>query len=284
MTLGRKQALIFTSFGVSEACARKTSLDAAAELLQMSFPDFSLFQSYTSGFIRKRLQGEGMVIRDLPELLPSLAAQGYSRVLIQPSHLTAGEEFENKVVAVAETARHLFADGLAVGRPVFDDLEDYVLVLEIMLPILSLQEGESLVWFGHGSPHHHNPVYERLQEIADERQLPVHVGVLEPADTPNFEMVCRRLKLCGTKNILLAPLLLAGGSHVIRDMAGSGKASWKNRLSAAGYRVRIDLRGLGEYSAFRRLYVRKAAMCMDRCGWENKKNILITSSYDTDSI
>ena len=265
---GLKQALVFASFGVSEERARKASLEATAALLQESFPAFSLFQAYTSGFIRRRLQGQGIVVPDLLELLQGLAEQGYSRVLIQPSHLTPGEEFDNKVLAAAEAAKPLFADGLAVGRPVFDEPEDYVQVLETMLPELSLQEDESLVWFGHGSPHHHNPVYERLQQTADDRRLPVHVGVLEPSDTPDFAMVCRRLENCGAKTILLAPLLLSGGSHVLRDMAGDGENSWKNRLAAAGCYVRTDLRGLGEHPAFRELYVGKAARCLKQQGWE----------------
>lgn len=265
---GLKQALVFASFGVSEEQARKASLEATAALLRASFPAFGLFQAYTSGFIRKRLQGQGIVIPDLFSLLQELAGQGYSRVLIQPSHLTPGEEFDNKVLAAAEAAGTLFADGLAVGRPVFDEPEDYGLVLETVLPELSLQEGEALVWFGHGSPHHHNPVYERLQQAADARQLPVHVGVLEPADTPDFGMVRKRLAECGAKNILLAPLLLAGGSHVMRDMAGDSEGAWKNRLLAAGFCVRTDLRGLGEHPAFRELYRRKVVQCLERYGWK----------------
>lgn len=269
MAGGKKQALIFASFGVSEERARKTSLEATAALLQEAFPAFSLFQSYTSGFIRRRLQGQGVAIPDLFELLQRLAGQGYSRVLIQPSHLTPGEEFDNKILAASETARPLFADGLIVGRPVFDEPEDYARVLETMLPELSLQEDESLVWFGHGSPHHHNPVYERLQQAADDRRLPVHVGVLELSDTPNFAMVCQRLESGKAKNILLAPLLLAGGSHVTRDMAGDREDSWKNRLLAAGFCVRTDLRGLGEHPAFRKLYLRKVVQCLNRYGWKS---------------
>ena len=57
--------------------------------------------------------------------------------------------------------------------------------------------------------------------------------------------------------LLLAALLLAGGMHVTRDMAGDAPESWQSRLTAAGFTVRTDLRGLGEYPAFRALYLRR---------------------------
>ncbi|SFT43464.1 sirohydrochlorin cobaltochelatase [Selenomonas sp. GACV-9] len=253
---GQKQALVFVSFGVSDALARAASLDASAALLAQEFPAWSVQQAYTSNFIRKRLVSQGIEAYSLPELLAKLSADGFARVLIQPSHLTPGEEFDNKVIAAAAEAGPLF-DEVLVGRPMFDEVADYERVLTVVLPELKLQSGEELVLLGHGSPHQHNPVYERLQQIADNNQLPVHVGVLEPSDTPNLAMVIDRLRQKGTKQLLLAPLLLAGGSHVTRDMAGSQPDSWLCQLEAAGFGVRTDLRGLGEHPAFRALYVQK---------------------------
>lgn len=263
----QKQALVFASFGVSDARARRASLDASAELLAECFPAFDVFQCYTSNFIRKRLNGQGFEILSLPELLSSLAADGYTRVLIQPSHLTPGEEFDGKVRKAAAEAKALFSDGLAMGRPVFDSEADYGQVLSAILPEFSLADDEQLVFLGHGSPHQHNPVYERLQQVADERCLPIHIGVLEPSDTPDITMVIKRLKQCGAKKILLAPLLLAGGSHVTRDMAGDEENSWKSMLTAAGFAVRTDLQGLGEYLSFRQLYVSKVHKALENCLW-----------------
>ncbi|TYZ21416.1 sirohydrochlorin cobaltochelatase [Selenomonas ruminis] len=263
----QKQALVFASFGVSDRRAREASLDAAEALLAERFPAFAVFSCYTSNFIRKRLAGQGINIPSLPDLLASLAEQGYSRVLVQPSHLTPGEEFDGKVLKAVEEARTLFPEGILVGRPVFDSADDYQAVLAAILPELSLAAGEQLVLFGHGSPHHHNPVYERLQQVVDERHLPVHVGVLEPSDTPNLPMVISRLKQSGAQQVLLAPLLLAGGSHVTRDMAGDDESSWKSQLTAAGFTVRMKLQGLGEYLPFRELYAAKAKKALENSGW-----------------
>ena len=66
-----------------------------------------------------------------------------------------------------------------------------------------------------------------------------------------------RLQQRGAGAVLLAPLLLAGGVHVCRDMAGNEPDSWKSRLEAAGFSVRTDLHALGERAAIREQFVRR---------------------------
>ena len=251
-----KQAIVFCSFGVSDTRAREACLDASAALIRQHYPDFLVFQAYTSAFIQKRLRGQGILVDSLPEALERLLQQGCERVIIQPSHLTPGEEFDHKVLGAADGFAGRFRS-LRVSRPVFDGPEDYPRALAAILPELPLAAGEQLVLLGHGSPHHHNPVYELLQQEADRQQQPVHVGVLEPTDTPDYDMVVQRLQQCAAREVLLAPLLLAGGMHVTRDMAGDAPESWQSRLTAAGFTVRTDLRGLGEYPAFRALYLHR---------------------------
>lgn len=96
-----------------------------------------------------------------------------------------------------------------------------------------VSSGTQLVLLGHGSPHQHNPVYERLQAVIDAAGLPIHIGVLEPSDWPTFDDVLQRLRHLpegAADQILLAPLLIAGGRHVTHDMAGDNPDSWQSRL------------------------------------------------------
>jgi sirohydrochlorin cobaltochelatase len=134
------------------------------------------------------------------------------------------------------------------------DCQDMLTVLQ---HIFSLENGEELVLVGHGSPHQHNPAYENLQAAADENNLPIHIGVIEPTDTPDYAAVLARLKKRSSKKLLLAPLLLSGGAHVNEDIAGPEPESWLSRLQAEGFAVRTSLKGLGEYPAFQKLYVQR---------------------------
>lgn len=251
-----KQAILFASFGVASEQARKSCIDAAAAKLQAAFPDWEVCQAYTSVFIKKKLAGQGIHVDSLPEALERLQADGFTRVIIQPGYLTAGEEYEKKVIQVAEKYRQSF-EQLIISRPLMERPEDGEDMLSVLQEIFPLAEGEELVLVGHGSPHQHNPAYENLQSLIDQSDYPAHIGVIEPTDTPNFADVLARLQARQVRSILLAPLLLSGGAHVNEDIAGEEEESWLSRLQAAGFSVQVSLKGLGEYPAFQQLYVKR---------------------------
>lgn len=251
-----KKAIVFTSFGVLDANSRRMALDATADLLSERFPDYLLVQAFTSVFIKKALAKQGLVVDSLPEVLDRLKDSHYDVVIIQPSHLTPGEEYDNKVLKVARSYEKDFAQ-LIVGEPVLATEADDEPALRAILQYQPLAPQEELVLIGHGSPHHHNPVYERMQAKADALHLPVTIGVLEPTDTPSYDMVVQRLRDKKVKELLLAPLLLSAGRHVTVDIAGNDENSWQSRLECDGFTVRTDLQSLGENPAFRELYVQK---------------------------
>jgi sirohydrochlorin cobaltochelatase len=51
------------------------------------------------------------------------------------------------------------------------------------------------------------------------------------------------------------PLLLAGGMHIMQDMAGESPDSWLNKLKHAGFKVRVYEKGLGENEEFQNIYI-----------------------------
>ena len=263
--LKARQTLVLASFGVSARESRTATLDRLARELIMSLPDFQVVQAYTSGFICRKIREQGLFAWELPECLQALAKAGVPAVCIQPSHLAPGEEFCHKLLPALELADKLGFAGTALGEPLLAGPEDYPALLQALLDSYELAPGEQLVLLGHGSPHEHNPAYDKLQQTADARgHREVHIGVLEPSDTPDFAAVLSRLQAAGRQHVLLAPLLLAGGLHVERELAGAGEDSWLSRLRAAGFTVRTDKRGLGELPAVRGLYLAKACkLAMD---------------------
>ena len=248
-----KQALIVVSFGSSSAETRALTLDAVTADMKAAFPDMHVIQAYTSEFIRKRLASEGIDIPNLPQCLEQLQAEGYDRIIVQPTHLTLGEEYESKIHPVVEAASE--TGTVIAGEPLLADPNRYPQVLETLLQVFHPEEGEHLVLVGHGSPHRHNAVYAALQERADRGALPIHIGVLENTDWPSFSDVEERLRMQQASRVCLAPLLIAGGMHIHREIAGEDNDSWKNRLQRMGLSVRTCLHGLGEYAPFRELYV-----------------------------
>lgn len=259
-----KQAIVVVGFGVGDAQVKKRCIDSLLEDLSRSFSeDYDIYEAWTSDFLRRKMAKEGYVYPNLAGVLENLKAQSYEIVAVMPTHLTPGEEWQKKIMPVLKEYEAAFPH-LGFMEPVLAAAspEDFASITEDIQAFFQLEDltaGEELVLMGHGSPHYHNPIYEYLQSFADKQKWPVHIGVVEPEDYPNQQDVIDRLLAKGCQKVYLRPLLLAGGNHATYDLAGEQEDSWKNRLSQAGLEVRYSTKGLGEYEAFRGLYVKKLA-------------------------
>lgn len=259
-----KQAIVVVGFGVGDAQVKKRCIDSLLEDLSRSFGEaYDIYEAWTSDFLRRKMAKEGYIYPNLAGVLENLKAQSYEIVAVMPTHLTPGEEWQKKIMPVLKEYEAAFPH-LGFMEPVLAAAspEDFASITEDIQAFFQLEDladGEELVLMGHGSPHYHNPVYEYLQSFADKQKWPVHIGVVEPEDYPNQQDVINRLLAKGCQKVYLRPLLLAGGNHATYDLAGEQEDSWKNRLSQVGLEVRYSTKGLGEYEAFRGLYVKKLA-------------------------
>ena len=258
-----RKVIVFASFGVADAKVRANSLDRTSFEIARAYPQYAVVQAYTSDFIRERMLKQGMRALSVTECLEELLDSGCEEVYIQPAHLTRGEEYEKKIVAVAEEYAPRFKK-LRVGEPLFCHDYDYDDVLAALTESLERREDETIVLMGHGSPKRRSDAYEILQEKADKLGLPITLGVLEKSDKPTLDDVIKRLKERNVVRVLLAPLLMVGGMHVTEDMTGKGRESWESRLKEEGFEVRVDQRSLGEYPAFRTEYIKKVGRLLER--------------------
>ena len=242
-----RDAIILVSFGSSDDSIREKIFGRLAAELAEKFPTFEIRQAFTSNFMIKKLAARGILIDTLPQAISKLRAEGFGKIFVLPTHLTAGEEFDNKIKICA-------AEGVEIISPLLSEPPGekiFATILECFKPAAD----EDLILVGHGSPHRHNAVYESLQRMAGED---VHIGVIEQNDTPSFADVVGRLKVRRAEKILLAPLLFNGGVHVAQDIDGDSD-SWRVRLTATGHKVRVVRDGLGTFKNFRRLLIESVA-------------------------
>lgn len=253
-----KQAIVVTSFGVYDQKVKKECIDTVIDDVRREFTRYDVFEAWTCRFLVRKLAKEGISYGLLDDVLANLVEAGYQTVIVLPTHLTPGEEFNNKILTATEAVRGRF-DQLTVVNPVLtgNGPADYAGITEILADLDALGNGEELVLMGHGSPNHHNPVYEWIQQYADEKHLPLHIGVVETEDYPNLQNVIRRLTDKGVKKVFLRPMMLVGGDHANNDMAGDEPTSWKNTIMAAGIEVRCSTKGLGANPGYRSLYLNK---------------------------
>lgn len=242
-------AIILVTFGSADDSIREKIFGKIAAEIKNLMPTFEVRSAFTSNFMIKKLAARGISIATPAEEISKLRAEGFTRIILLPTHLTPGEEFDNKIKICAapdvEIIPPLFSETCATP---FDKK-----IFATILDCFNKFDDEDLILIGHGSPHRHNPVYENLQRLAGDR---IHIGVIEANDTPNFSDVAKRLRTSCADKILLAPLLFNGGVHVAEDIAGD----WFNRLAAQGYEVRVIRDGLGSFEKFRALYLEALAV------------------------
>ena len=254
-----KKALVAVSFGTTFEESRRLDIEAVEGALQKAFPDRDFKRAFTAKIVIKRMfENEGVKVDDLETVLANLQKQGYNDILIQSTHLTPGEEFNNKIMAVVDNYKNKFAK-ISVGRPLLTEAQDYdvaAIALQTQLPVL--EKDEVVVFMGHGSPNIHNPSYNLLQESFDKMGIPAVIGVVEETDHPNYEDMLAKLKSTKAKKVMLIPLMLVSGDHANNDMIGEEEDSWANMLRAEGYSIRSDMRGTGRNAAIQNIYVMHA--------------------------
>ena len=252
------KALLAVSFGTSYEDTLEKNIAAIERDLAAAFPERTLRRAFTSGMILRRWKRErGVEIDDVPAALERLAGEGYTDILVQPTHVMNGEEY-HKLADQAEGFRGRF-DKLTVGVPLLTAAEDYLDLGRALMEILPPKSEErAVLYMGHGSEHQANSAYA-LMEYAfhDLGRNDVIVGTVE--GYPNFDAAIRRLKeRPQVKEVELRPLMTVAGDHAKNDLAGEEKDSWKNILEGMGYRVNCVLTGLGEYPQVRALFVEHA--------------------------
>ena len=239
-----KQALVITSFGTSVPEAR-VSITAVEEVLAAAAPEYACVRAYTSPTIRRILKGRGENIPCLTEALEHLAAENVQRVIVQPTHLLYGYEYD-KLKAEAEAMTGRFA-ALAVGRPLLSDNEDIQRFARHLSQDHPVEDGAVTVFMGHGTEHFANAAYPALQTalyLLDRRDL--LVGTVE--GWPGLDDILRQLE--PNRKVYLHPLMLVAGDHARNDMA----EDWKSRLEQAGHTVTCSFTGLGQLSWVQEMY------------------------------
>lgn len=257
-----KQAILTVSFGTSYHDTLKVTIAAAEEALAKAFPQWEVRRAFTSGMIiRKLKKRDGLVIDNTAEAMERLEKEGFTHVLVQPTHVMHGEEYEKMLAQLAPWRKRLCIE---VGSPLLNSLEDYEEAAEGLLGWLPKPaEDEALVFMGHGTVHFANACYSQMENVMQKLCDRVFIATVE--GYPMLEDVLSQLKKRPEiRRVTLAPFMLVAGDHAKNDMAGEDEDSWKSQLAQAGYEVNCILRGMGECEAIRRMFVRHCQEAMER--------------------
>ena len=275
--IGEKELLV-VSFGTSFNDSRAKDIKGIEDALEAAYPDYSVRRAFTAQIIINHVQArEDEHIDNMKQALDRAVDNGVKEIVIQPTHLMHGAEydemmelvdeyadkFENVYVSepllgsVGEDASVINADKKAVAEAVvaaaveeagFDDIK-------------AMDEaGVALVLMGHGTSHTAKVSYSQMQTQMNELGYKnVFIGTVEgePEETA-CENVIDAVAEAGYTNVVLRPLMVVAGDHANNDMAGEDEDSWLSMFNASGKFEKVDtqISGLGRIDAIQQLYVK----------------------------
>ena len=260
----KKPVILVVSFGTSYATSRHVTIGAIESDIREAFPDYDVRRAFTAQTIIDHIQKDtGRHIDNFKEAMDKIVAAGVKRVIVQPTHLMDGFEYQDIVKELEDYKSKL--DAVAVGAPLLTTAEDRAAVIEAIHDAMGRYEDDktAICLMGHGTEAESNSVYATLQqELADKGYKNYFVATVEA--TPTFADVVKAAKDAGYTKAVLRPLMVVAGDHATNDMADtSDPESFASLMIAAGFEVTSIIEGLGQIVGVDEVYVSHVQNAID---------------------
>lgn len=260
--IGEKELLVL-SFGTSFNDNRRLTIGAIENDIEKAFPDYSVRRGFTSNIIIEHVKKRDRVsIDDINESLQRAVDNGVKTLVVQPTHLMNGIEY-NELVGKIEDYSGYF-EKISIGEPLLTSDEDFREVEKAITEWTSeYDDGETAICFmGHGTEAESNAVYTKMQDmLTADGYSNYFIGTVE--SSPTLDDVMKSVKSGNYKRVVLQPLMVVAGDHANNDMAGDEEDSWKSAFEKEGYKVECLIRGLGENERIRNLYISHAQKAIE---------------------
>ena len=195
MNSASKKAILVVSFGTSYENTRKVTIDAIERDIADAFPACPTYRAWTSKMIISKLKKrDGIIINTVKEAMEQMLLDGITDVIVQPTHVIRGIEYDQLKEAVLE--RRSQFEQVRIGTPLLTTSEDTDEVLQaVMAEIGTIEKEEAVVFMGHGTPHDSNSVYTELDQRLKELGYPqVFMGTVEAEHL--WTLCLRRFRRC----------------------------------------------------------------------------------------
>ena len=278
--------ILVVSFGTSFNDSRVADIKGVEDAIAAANPDWSVRRAFTAQIIINHIQArDGEKIDNMDQALERAVASGVKNLVVQPTHLMHGAEYDEMVETV--NAYQDKFESVKIAEPLLGEVgadatavnEDKKAVAEILTAeavkvagfdsIEAADEaGTAFVFMGHGTSHTAKVSYSQMQAQMEELGYKnVFIGTVEgePEDTA-CEAVIEKIAEAGYKNVVLRPLMVVAGDHANNDMAGSDDDSWLSMFNASGKFEKVDtqISGLGSIQGIEEIYVAHTADAMNQ--------------------
>ena len=283
--IGEKELLV-VSFGTSFNDSRSTDIKGIEDALQEAFPDWSVRRAFTAQIIINHVQArDGEKIDNMDQALERAVANGVKTLVIQPTHLMHGAEYDELTAAVESYKDKI--PTIVIAEPLLGEVGDDATVINADKQAVATyvvneavkesgfasldeaeQAGVAYVFMGHGTAHTAKVTYSQMQtQMNTLGYKNVFIGTVEgePEETA-CENVIEAVSAAGYKTVVLRPLMVVAGDHANNDMADpEDPESWVSMFTASGKFEKIDtqIAGLGRIADVQSLYVAHTQAVID---------------------
>jgi len=249
-----RKAIVLVSFGSTNIEGLKNTIHLLEKDIKESFDDTTVISVFSSNKIITILKERyNIYVKKLNKCLFDLASDQYEEVIIQPLNIM--EEALNKDIEnIIDEYRYSFKR-IVMAKSILSGsgevlkercsiLAESILDKSSKLPILLI---------GHGSKTNPNHCYDVLRSVFQQKSgRNTFMATLEGNIT--LTNVIDEMKKDDIKDIVLQPLFLIKGKHLMNDIFGC-EDSWINILEREGFNVIAKEKALLQYKTVRNIYV-----------------------------
>ena len=293
--------LLVVSFGTSFNDSRTEDIGGIEKALQKAYPDWSVRRAFTAQIIINHVQArDGEKIDNMDQALQRAVDNGVKNLIVQPTHLMHGAEYDELSEAVASYSDKF--ESVSIAEPLLGEVgsaddsvnSDKEAVAKAVTAEAvktagyesldaAKEDGTAFVFMGHGTSHTAKISYSQMQNQMNALGYDnVFIGTVEgePEDTA-CEAVIEKIQEAGYKKVVLRPLMVVAGDHANNDMAGDDDDSWKSQFEASGVfdSIETQIAGLGQIPVIQDLYVSHTHAAMEELG-----TAAASSSDTTDAV
>lgn len=302
--IGENEILV-VSFGTSFNDSRAEDIKGIEDALAEAYPDWSVRRAFTAQIIINHVEArDDEAIDNMQQALDRAVDNGVKNLVVQPTHLMHGAEYDEMVDAVNEYKDKF--ESIAIAEPMLGEVGDDATVINDdkkavaqAITDAACQEagfddmqaaadaGTAFVFMGHGTSHTANVTYDQMQtQMEDLGFTNAFIGTVEgePEDTACEEVIAK-VKDAGFKNVVLRPLMVVAGDHANNDMAGDDEDSWKSQFEASGAFDSVDcqIEGLGRIEAVEDLFVEHTKAAIDSLGTSDDAEATVNAEATDDA-
>ncbi len=304
----KEKELLVVSFGTSFNDSRVATIGAVEKALEEAYGDeYAVRRAFTAQIIINHVWArDDERIDNVKEAMDKAVEAGVKEMIVQPTHLMSGAEYDELKEEIDTYAKKLRID---YAKPLLNSDEDKEAVAKALVEAAAKDAGyETLeaadaakvafVFMGHGTSHEANVTYTQMQQTMDKLGYAnCFVGTVEgkPAETA-LPAVKKAVEAKGYTKVVLRPMMVVAGDHANNDMAADEEGSWYYAFVnggefevegqdepveiGAGFgadNVTCQITGLGEIPAVQQIYVEHTAAAFPKAADPIKVTLTVSN-------